>query len=702
VATLSDRDGRFTLEWDGPTTATLDVRASGFVPFARALSVSASPPTVEVVLRRAGFNEEVTVTASRRAERLGDSPASVAVLSREELLASASVALDEVLRHVPGFTLFRRTGSRAANPTTQGASLRGVGGSGAGRAVVLDDGIPLNDAFGGWVYWGRVPRAAIERAEVLRGGASSLYGSGALTGVVQVFRRAGHEALAEGEASYGSQGTHDVSLFARGGRGHWVSRLAAESFGTEGYAAVDAREAGPVDTPVDSRHLSLDLTVERAPAGAPRVFARGALYSEDRRNGTPLQRNDTELRTLALGVDGPLGGGEAVARAHLGHQRFDQSFTAIAEDRRSERLTREQTVPSDWGGIAAHWTRPLGESHVLLAGGEAIEVRGRSDETVFAAGGLSQAVGGGRQRSLGLFVQETALVGSRLSLSTGIRLDRWVSFDGRSGPPGAPALPDRAETALSPRVSALYRASSRVSVTSSAYGAFRAPTLNELYRAFRVGNVVTLANAGLGAERLWGAEAGVLAAPSNVVSARATLFWMEVDDTVANVTLTVTPSLVTRQRRNLGGIRSRGAEVEAEARPAAGLAVSAAWLLAGAHVLSFPEDPTLEGLRIPQVPRHQASLRLRFETARGGAAAQGRWSSRQFEDDQNRLQLGPAWSLDARAWVTLRAGVEGFVAAENLLDSRWEVGRTPARTLGPPRSVRAGVRLRFAPSPHRY
>ena len=67
--------------------------------------------------------------------------------------------LDDALRFVPGFTLFRRTGSRVANPTAQGVTLRGLGGSGASRALVLDDGMPMNDPFGGWVYWGRVPRA---------------------------------------------------------------------------------------------------------------------------------------------------------------------------------------------------------------------------------------------------------------------------------------------------------------------------------------------------------------------------------------------------------------------------------------------------------------------------------------------------------------------------------------------------------------
>src|SRR3977135_1003911 len=133
-------------------------------------------------------SDTIVVTATQTKTRVADTPASVVVIDSKTLATTAAATADDALRQVPGFTLFRRTGSRVANPTSQGVSLRGVGASGASRAVVLDDGVPLNDAFGGWVYWARVPRAALGRVEVLRGGGSDLYGSGGLGGVVQLFR----------------------------------------------------------------------------------------------------------------------------------------------------------------------------------------------------------------------------------------------------------------------------------------------------------------------------------------------------------------------------------------------------------------------------------------------------------------------------------------------------------------------------------
>src|SRR4029078_13297747 len=107
-------------------------------------------------------------------------------VSNRELEVAGAQTLDDVLRQVPGFSLFRRSGSLTANPTAQGVSLRGVGASGASRALVLLDGVPLNSPFGGWVYWTRVPRVNIENVSVQNGASSSLYGSGALGGVVNI------------------------------------------------------------------------------------------------------------------------------------------------------------------------------------------------------------------------------------------------------------------------------------------------------------------------------------------------------------------------------------------------------------------------------------------------------------------------------------------------------------------------------------
>ena len=270
-----------------------------------------------------------------------------------------------------------------------------------------------------------------------------------------------------------------------------------------------------------------------------------------------------------------------------------------------------------------------------------------------------------------------------------LRVDSWRNRDRST------LFEDRRETAWSPRLSLVYRTAPSLALSASVYRSFRAPTLNELYRSFRVGNVETLANERLAAERLSGAEAGALISVGRL-SARTVAFWMEIDDAIANVTLETTPSLITRQRRNLGRIRSRGLEVDFETRLGRAWKLSAGYLFADSTIVASDAAPELVGLRTPQSARHQGSLELRFEDPRFvRAAVQARAIGRQFDDDQNLLPLGSVFVVDALLSRAVLAGLDAFVAAENLFDERYDVGRTPVRTIGPPRAVRGGLRLRL-------
>lgn len=583
-------------------------------------------------------SETITVTATRTKTRLADTPASVVVLDRAAVATAASPAIDDALRQVPGFALFRRTGSRTANPTSQGVSLRGVGASGASRALVLDDGIPLNDAFGGWVYWGRVPRAALDRVEVLRGGASDLYGSAAMGGVVQFIRKSDGAAI---DVSAGSERTGAGSLFAAHALGAWRGSVAADVLRTDGYVLVPDDQRGAVDVDANARHAAVDATVERAFGEHARAFVRASHYNESRQNGTPLQINDTNLRQLALGADaGPLS-----LRAYGSEQDYHQTFSAIAANRGSERLTVDQRVPSRARGGSLQFAHALGDRNVVVAGVEERNVVATDIENATRTKGA--------QRTTAAFAEDSIVVAPSLTVTAALRADRW-----------------RDDEAWSPRLSALWRANDRVAVTAAAYRAFRAPTLNELLRNFRVGNVLTLANSALGPERLSAVEAGV-----RFASFRATAFSMTTDDTIANVTLSTTPSLITRQRRNQGSSRSRGVELDADHR-INNWRLSAGWLFA---------DATLStGRRTPQVPRNTATLQATWRDAVG---VQARWSSRQFDDDLNQFLLRGYAAVDLFA---SRGNV--YVAVENATNARIEAGATPVTTLGQPRALRVGVR----------
>src|SRR4051812_6326643 len=128
-----------------------------------------------------------TITIAEKIET--EAPALISVLDQTEIREQPGINIDDRLRAIPGFTLFRRTSSIAANPTTQGVSLRGLGSSGASRSLVLWDGIPVNDPFGGWVYWTRIAPDELERVELSRGAATSVFGDRAMSGAISLFSR---------------------------------------------------------------------------------------------------------------------------------------------------------------------------------------------------------------------------------------------------------------------------------------------------------------------------------------------------------------------------------------------------------------------------------------------------------------------------------------------------------------------------------
>ena len=707
VTRTTDSDGRFAFDAQGDA-AMLTIRARGFETASRVWNAADQDAArIRITLAAERLSEQMTVTASRTETRVSDTAASVSVLSSEDLSTTAALTVDDALRQIPGFSLFRRSGSRAANPTSQGVSLRGVGASGASRAVVLADGIPINDPFGGWVYWGRVPREAINRIEVVQGGASSLYGTDALGGVINLISRDARESALSFEASYGNEQTPDVSLFAGGHLFQWAAQLSAESFHTDGYVLVDETQRGRVDTKAGAEHKTVELTIERLISDRGRAFVRGSIFDESRENGTPLQTNNTYIRQLSIGNDlQSVRAGAFSARVFALTEIYNQDFTSIAADRNSETLTRSQRVPAQQVGFVSQWSRAAGSRQTLVAGLDAREVRGASDELVFVAGRVTSTIGsGGRERTVGVFGQDIIRITPRWVLTLAVRGDRWRNYDALSSSRPLPAqtpvsvtrFADRIETAFSPRVALLHKLTENISLTVSGYRAFRAPTLNELYRSFRVGNVLTLANDKLRAERLTGGEAGVsVAGFDRKLNVRGTFFWSELTRPIANVTLSVTPALITRQRQNLGRTRSRGVEIEAEANITSTVTVSSGYQFVDATVLKFPANMLLEGLLIPQVPRHIFTFQTRYSNPRRLTVAfQGRAVSSQFDDDQNQFRLNSYFTLDAFTLRSLGRGVEVFGAFENLFNQRYDIGRTPLRTIGPPILARIGIRFNW-------
>jgi outer membrane receptor protein involved in Fe transport len=709
----TDAAGHFELEV-APSSGTISARAAGFLPLQLAWNHESDLTLVVHPQFESDYaSQHVLVTATRIATALEDSPADSVTISHDDLASTPALALDDVLREVPGFTLYRRASSRTANPGTQGVSMRGVGASGASRALVLVDDIPLNDPFGGWVYWDRVVRESISDVEVVRGGAdASLYGSTAMGGVIQFRPREPERTTISAESSWGSENTPELSFWAGTRRGPWYGSASTDLFRTNGYIPVPESERGTADSPANSAHELAELDMGRHFGDFSRFFVRGSYFNEDRHNGTVLQLNNTQLGDFATGVNYETKNAGAISVRLFGlFESYYQTFSTVPFGRNSETLTDQQNVPSQALGGSAQWSRPLGRMQTVVAGLEGREVNGSSND---AAPTGSTTNAGGRERTIRLFGEDIFQLGPRLIANLSLGYDHWSDFDARSiainssGTTLTP-YPARTSDALNPRLSLLYRIGhGRIghgtSLTASGYRAFRAPTLNELYRNFYQGNILTYGNPALVAERLTGVEAGVRQSLlSDRLSLRTTFFWNDITHAVVNVTQTVNPT--TREKENVDRTLSTGVDLDGEFRLTGTLQFAGGYQFAHAVVSGFTPNslnPSLVGNWIPEVPHQQFTLQGRYVNPKVLTAnVQGTFVGQQFDDDLNTLLLKKFFTVDLYLGRSLGRGVEVFAAAENLFDQRYYTAlnvvpnHPTVPDLGPPILARIGVRYQF-------
>ncbi|MGA8145027.1 MAG: TonB-dependent receptor [Candidatus Acidiferrales bacterium] len=705
---VSDSAGNFAFEHVLETSGSIVVTAAGFERLDKNWGIQAGNTVrLEIVLAPSTVNQSVIVTAARTRTLLSDVPMADIQLTRDDVQAVPALALDDALRQIPGFSLFRRSSSRTANPTAQGVSLRGLGASGSSRALVLEDGIPLNDLFGAWIYWDRVPRESIGDIEIAQEGSSSLYGSDALGGVIQVLTRAAEPGGISLETSYGNQNSPELSVWGGGQKNGWESTFGGQVFNTDGYILIPKNQRGSVDTRAGVSDATADLMVGRKIGDKSEVFARGWYFNESRGNGTPMQVNNTRIGEGALGANLDLGGaGSLTLRLYGEAETYNQTFSSVALDRNSEALSDVQAVPSQGIGGSAVWSRAVGTRQTLVAGLDDHQEIGHSNEVIFNSGNnLRDTFTGGHQNTVGVFAEDLIQITPRWLFSASARYDHWSNTDAFlfctpvAGTCPANALfPDRSYNAFSPRLTLRHHLSANISWSASVYRAFRAPTLNELYRSFRQGNTLTNANPNLRSEQLTGGDAGVsVYAFHRKLETRGTFFFNEIVDPVANVTLSSTPALITRQRQNLGRTHAPGFEIDSIAHFTRTFDLSVGYQYVDAVVTSFPNaTPSLVGLWVAQVPRNVLTFQARYlNPSRINISVNGRMVGKQFDDDQNVFPLGRFFVLDAMAWRSVGAGVELFTAAENLFNVKYATAETPVPQLGLPITARFGLRYQF-------
>ena len=739
--TVTGPDGHFQVEVPQAGDVAIIVRAGGFAEGQQRTTAGARD--VDIVLMPAALFEEITVTPSRTERRVGDIPASVNVLSSEDIRQSPAVVADDVLRQAPTFSLFRRNNSLAAHPTTQGVSLRGIGPSGVSRTLVLLDGVPFNDPFGGWVYWTRVPLESADRIEIVDGPTSNLYGNYAMGGVINIVtNRPGRRTL-ELKPQYGNLGSPKFDVFGSDVWGKVGAAVEASVFKTDGYANVSSTERGLVDNNVAVNFANINVKLEYNPTSQVNAFFKTGYFRENRDNGKVStfdgteEANDTRWNFVSGGVRIVLPDrSDLQARMFADFETFHSNFLAVpaaTPPRSLGRVTLNQAVPTTGVGGVVQWSKAFTGRQFFTAGTDWRWVDGESQEdaldAVRGATVVTRRSSGGSQQSVGAFFQDMLTPVDKVQVTLSARVDHWRNYNAHNlettvatGQPtvnNKPSLPDREDTVVSPRVAALYHVTDRVSAWGDFGYGFRAPTLNELYRQFSVGAVLTRPNDQLGPERLKGGELGINIAPARNVTVRTTWFDNRVQNPVSNVTIGTN----ILQRQNLGRTRIWGIQSDVEYRMSRAWKVSGGYLYNQAKVVESAAIPALvdncrgvagEACFLPQVPENRGSLRVVYSDSKYATVALGvQTVGRQFEDDQN-ARVVPAAALadagypgftepglpkytavDLLISRAITRNIDAYIGVQNLFDRQY-FAFTQATTLGSPRLVNGGVRIRIS------
>lgn len=650
------------------------------------------------------------------AERRTDEAQSIAEWNREDIREAAPRTIDEMLAREPSFSLYRRQTSIFGNPSAAGVSLRNTGATAASRTLVLLDGIPQNDPFGGWVYWARYDAATLDSVRIVPSARSTAWGNQSPAGVIQMNGNAPFEERHVLKLGGGSQGTIGGSTYHQMTNEEKTRSVSVSAFGmhSDGFYALPGYQRGAVDRKLETDLWGADMKFDWLAAPGLVIEPKVSYYTEDRCNGTELAENSTDALDLSLRVTSDEGDFSWQALGWYQRREFESVFSSVSDDRSTEVMALDQyDVPGRGAGGAFTLRWNGGDKWSITTGADMRIVSGETNED---AGTFRNREAGGDQGFEGIFCAAGYKIDDLTRVDGSVRLDGWQITDGKrietSLVDGSNLRDEHPEDrdGVEPSASIELSRDLRKELTArvSAGTAFRVPTLNELYRPFRVRNDVTEANPDLDPERFFSVEGGLDWKPVENLTVSASVFHHWISDAIANVPVTdpaeiarifgtLPPGGTGAQKQNVDQARVLGVEGNIEWLPDEDVTLALTGLWTDTEFSDSPDQPGLEGKPFPQAPdlRLIASGDWRATeklTLFGGVE----YGSSQYDDamatreipDYTSVRIGASWRMEKAIYQ---------IRIENLFDEQIETGLSSdgLRTLAGPRSLWAGVEWEF-------
>jgi len=559
------------------------------------------------------------------------------------------------------------------------------------------------------VIWSALPSEAIGAATVVRGAGAGPYGAGALTGVIGLTEKTGGGEASVSGGSYGARRAAAVGGLALGPVALYAGASRAAS---DGWIPVSSDQRGAADTRLGFDGADAFIRMQTEWPSGTLLSAHLSGYRESRHSGIGSTWSRTSGSIASLTAAHPAEGDDLGWRlqAWLHTSDLAQTSASIAPNRAAATPSNEQyaTPATGWGANAALRGQGVLDWEI---GGDVRASHGNAKEHASYQAGVFTLgrVSGGDAMVGGLYAEGAHRAGSWL-LTLGVRADAWSSSNGHiiqttlaDGAVTAQNFSSRAGVLPTARAGLRY-GDDALYLRAAAYKGFRAPSLNEMYRPFRLGNNVTEANPDLKPETLSGVEIGTGGALGLIVW-DLTAFYNRLSNGVTNVTVGYGPGNfpgagfvpaggMLIQRQNVGAINAPGLEGNI-AYTDGPLRLSAAFDLLDQRVHGGDRAPQLTGKRPAQAPRATMTAAAGYRLGAALTASTSlRYESNRFSDDANTLALGASAVVGLRLDYAFGNGLAAFVAADNLFDARVATAMTAdgIASLDAPRLLSVGLR----------
>lgn len=564
----------------------------------------------------------MVVTATRTEREVSDVPASVTVITSEEIENSPAHSADELIQGLAGIDSLHTIGILSTS-TSNKISMRGLGGGSEARVLLLIDGVPANDLSVGSVEWNQIPKEDIERIEIVRGPASAIYGSNAMGGVINIITKsASKETKGKATIGYGTFNTREGNASFSGSSGKVGYRLSAGALRSDGYMSLpkSKQNATSIDQGVERENLSGNISFELNERASldfkASHFHEQQTGTQDYAGFNPYEQSADDLTgKYVLNLDN---GSQFSAQLYGKHDKSSYDSANYATGYTSTSYTSEATQDRHGGNLqyTTLYSTEGGTDHVFTGGLEYSDGNmDRHDDYLDGSGRVIKIRGS--QRYNALYLQdEIFMLDDALIVDIGARNDHWHNYDGYgyddNATPVETHYANSSSSAVNPKLSARYTVSPATSIRGSVGKAFRAPTLNDLYSTFVWGTSVWAGSPNLDPETVVSYELGIDQKIGAAADLSLTAYHNDAKDFIGFITPDPVGNPSYREKQNIGEVSTQGLELELHYRMNEQWSIALNGTYNRSVVEKYAADSSIEGNLLPESPKYKGSLSIDY------------------------------------------------------------------------------------------